>query len=63
MGCCVLCVCVLACLGEVLRVLLFGIVCGVSLIGFVDAFGFCSTVGGGRVSECLSEMGCESFGI
>lgn len=40
MGCCVVCVCVLACLGEVLRVLFLGWFVGVSLIGFVDTFGF-----------------------
>ena len=45
MGCCVSCVCVFACLGEVLRVLLFWDSLWVSLLGFVDAFGFCGTVG------------------
>lgn len=49
MGCCVSCVCVFACLGEVLRVFLFGDGLLGFFAGFVDAFGFCGTV---RVIGC-----------
>lgn len=65
MGCCVLCVCAFACLGEVLRVLLFGTVCWVSLLGFVYTLGFVARLGLWLwgVGEYWTRTGCELWGV
>lgn len=45
MGCCVSCVCVFACLGEVLRVFLFGDGLLGFFAGFVYILGFVARLG------------------